>query len=420
MAIRKQSFKLAITLPVFLACWMISPVASGASFLLLPVESIQLQSASPTATYDLPCGGEPLGALVRTNASRDTLYVAMVVRVNKILCTALPNRVTTELDYVSAKGYEKVEPMAVGDPVRISPLAVSGLRVSESGKHIEAVFENGCGKLAGTILRRGNADTIEIGIAEMAGAGATASAAGKKCQAGAITATVPGAAVDEGRRFRPYEVTPSDVERAFFVRLAEVKPGSLVRRGAGSGPNKSGSISMSFFRKCNEAPVGVVVDGETVQGRLPRSIDVSRVRVGILVARYYNLVCPEGTPLMVEDRITNHDINIPERTEVTFMAQTHKPSSLSLREPSQYAMLKKQTGRGLVIDYKTSCNRQLGAVYTRDGKGHLAVGILERQGDPFRCKAGRDVTLVQPFAGKGAGVASVYPLKIRRGNDRSI
>lgn len=419
MPIRTLSIKLAILFPVLVAWGLGSPTAFAASFLLTPIESVQLQSEAPTVSYDLPCGGEAVGALVRTNASRDTLYIGMVVRVNKISCTALPARVSAELDYVSTKGFAKVEPMAIGDPVRISPLAVSGLRVSASGAQVEAVFENSCGKLAGTILRRGNADTVEIGIAEMAGAGASASTAGRKCTAGAITSTVPGATIGEGRKFRPYEITPSDIERAFFVRLAEVKAGSLDRHTGGrNGPGQG--ISLSFLRKCNEAPVGVVIDGQTTKGSLPRSIDLTRVRVGVLVARYYNLVCPEGAPVMVEDRITNKDINIPASTEVTYMAPTRNANSLTLREPSQYALIKKQTGRGLVIDYKTTCNRQLGAVYARDGKGHLAVGILERQGDPFQCQAGRDLTLVQPFAGKGPGVASVYPLKIRRGNDRVL
>jgi len=406
MPIRKLIIKLARLLPFFFASWFVSLPALSASFLLIPIESILVQGEAPVASYDLPCGAESVGALVRTNASRDTLSMAMVVRVSKILCTALPARVTAPLDYVSTQGFAKVQPLVLSAPVRISPLPVSGLRMSRSGAHIEAVYESGCGKLAGTILRRGSEQTVEVAMAEMTGTGGSASTAGKKCAAGSITATVPGALIAEGRKFRPYEVTPSDIERAFFVRLASVKAESL-KRGADG-------IAVSYYRKCNEAPIGVVVEGHTTKNKLQRATSASGVRVGVLVARYYNLVCPDHAAAEVEDRIRNQDISIPTSTVVTFMAPTRKASTLTIREPSQYAVLKKATGRGFAIDFKTSCNRQLGAIYTRDVKGHLAVGVLERQGDPFQCKAGRDLTLFQPFAGKGPGVTAIYPLKIRR------
>ena len=413
MPIRRLMIKFAILLQVFVATWIFSPPALSASFLLTPVESLALKGDSPIVTFDLPCGGEQVGAMVRTNISKDTLFIAMVVRVNKIRCTALPTRVSALLTYVSSNGFKKVEPLKIGDPVRISPIVVSGLRVGKSGSTIEAVFENGCSKLAGTILRGTGESVIEIAMAEASGASSSAaSTAGKNCVSGAITATVPGVAVVAGRKFRPYETTPADIERAFFVRLAEIKPGSLVRRASG--------IEVTFQRKCNEAPIGVVIDGKTTKGRLPSSIDMRNLRVGVLVAKYYNVVCPDGSPSIVEDKIANKDINIPKSTEVTFMAPTRNASTLGLREPSQYAMIQNKTGRGIAIDFKTGCDKQLGAVYARDDKGNIAVAVLERQGDPFQCKAGRDLTMVQPFAGKGPGAMAVYPLKIRRDTDKNM
>lgn len=389
--------------------------AGNPTTLLIPIHHIDLNGEFPRVSYDLPCGATTLGPLVRTNITRDTLSLAMVIRQSKIICTGLPTRVSEELTQVVTDGYLKVLPIPVPEAVRISVVPVQQLNLN--GSRVEAGFDAACLKVAGTILRRDEVTgTIEVAMARLNDAAAQAAANGVRdgsCPTALTVAELPATAYGEGRRYRPYETTPVDLERSHYLRLAAVKPGSLVR-------GKNG-LSLSFYRQCNEAPIGIVVDGQVV----PRSKKVTyqtkrEVKVGVLVARYYNLVCEDGQGIaqkVIEDRLISRDVELPLDAKVALIAPTRRPTALTLREPSQYAVISKTEGKGLVIDFQSGCNRQVGAVYSRDQSNNLAVAVVELQGDPFACRKSQQLSLVQPYGLKGHGATAVFPLKIRRSGE---
>jgi len=389
------------------------PGAGGSpTFRVIPIELMTYEGRTLKVGFELPCGAEAWGVLASATHRTGALRLAIVAKVQAVACTGLPQRMVETLDFVSTVGYRDVGPFDVDGVKRIKVIDPNALAVLDGtpAPALEASWDHECGTTLGAVLRRTSASgEIEVAVAETPRANPAAACVTEERQV-----LVPGVDLTATTKVRPYsDNEATSVERAMYLRLAKVlSPG--IERVEGV----SGSTSLRFERRCNEAPVGIVVTGRVMPtADTKASIRTPKIAVGVLVARYYNFICPRGEDRVVTDTITSTDLSFDGVSEVRILPPTRRSDGIQVRQPRQYAVMDKNRGVGLVLDLGLSCATQVGAVYGRDAGGNLAVGVVEMNDDPFACSEaagkGDGVSIVQPFARKPHGIGTIFPMRIK-------
>jgi hypothetical protein len=144
-------------------------------------------------------------------------------------------------------------------------------------------------------------------------------------------------------------------------------------------------LSLEYQRRCNEAPIGVVVSSPQV-GELKRQI-----QVGMLVARFPNLHCAAEASTAGDAALASGasvdqtswvalqetEINLPRAASLVAL-NPQQGMDLQLRAPDQLTLAgQRESQKMLRMSYSMSgrCGAAY-AVYAHDSQGMLAVGIL--------------------------------------------
>ena len=368
---------------------------------LIPILAMTYEGRDLKIGYELPCGAETWGIFSTATHREGALRLAVLAEVPRVACTGLDRRKVELLPFISTTGYKDVGPLQVGDMTRVRILPPTDLRVSThaSGRSVlVAGYEQECGNVAGSAIRVGSDGTTTVAVASVPVSG------GGDCPVTEQELEVAGLEFSKDRRISALAREEDSFERDMYLRLARVES---VKTDAG--------VAVTYRRRCNEAPIGLVATGPVLPSeRATASIRAPKVAVGVLVARYVNLICPEGTPRFVSDKLVSSELDLRGADHVATLPPTTSSSLLSLRQPKQYAVMNKVRGEGLVLDLGPTCATQVGAVYTSDAAGNLAVAVLETREGASPCTAPVDSrSIVQPFARKPSGERSIFPMRIR-------
>lgn len=362
---------------------------------LHPVELVGYKGNDLRLRVELPCGSTFYGLIART-AAKGRLEVAAAVAQESIVCTLLPKPVEIVADYLATTGFDVISPMAV-DPAktRIQIAKIQDLRImgrEGSRTKLTAVYEPRCGQAVGTLVRQTEVGRLEIAVAErpqgMAVGGCTARPRSRSITALDVKPKVRVSALRD---------KPSSLGRAFELRLAEVRP-QAVRAG------QSG-ITVSYKRACNEAPVGLVLGAPSK----------TTVQVGMLVAHYYNYPCGAGAPESSWGEHSDSDLAIPAGSALVAISPETSSASLTLATPLKMV----RRGAELEVGHLSMCAGNVFAVYGRDGRGALSVGVLTLAGESVltgasSCKMGSGkVSLTQPFIAKSVKQGELAAMRLK-------
>lgn len=367
-----------------------------------PVELLGYVGKSVKLAVDLPCGGEYYG-LVASADKKGHLKVAAAIVQDSIVCTAMPEATEVLVDYLAITRFKTIEPMRVdeGNP-RLLVARISDLRVVQAGAdaNLAAVYEPRCGRDVGTLIRKVGKGRLELAFVESPAGMPSLDGCESRQKKRVITALDTAA---------PFKVSalkdkPKALSRAFRLKLAP-----LVPNGVRAAPGASG-LSVTYQRKCNEAPVGIVL-GAPRRGKDGKSA----VKVGVLVAEYYNFPCSaastgkDGGQATISDR----DLALPVGARV--IAAKAK-GELTLLQPTK---IRHTNGKGVVVSANASCREEAEAVYTRDARGALTVGVLsgavETELGKAPCKnAAAELALSQPYVSSRVKTGQLYGMRLKR------
>ncbi len=367
-----------------------------------PVELVGYVGQAVKLSVELPCGGEFYG-LVASADKRGHLRVAAAVAQDSIVCTSLPDPVEVVVDYLAVTKFKTIEPMNVdGGNSRLLVARINDLRmVATSGgaPTLSAVYEPRCGHDAGTLIRKVGKARLELAFVETPSGMPSMDG----CEIGQKTRAIT--TLDTAA---PFKVTalkdkPKSLSRAFRLKLAPVAAGGIHLL-----PNQGG-LSVSYERRCNEAPVGIVLGKPRANSRGMTQ------KVGVLVAEYYNFPCAaarkDNDPGMTE--LVERDLTLPKGFSVEAMPTGL--ADLSLAPPTK---IRKASRQPWVIEGRVSCAKEASAVFTRDGNGILTVGVLTHDdGNALgssQCKNDSgEVSLAQPFVANRVKAGQLRPLRLK-------
>lgn len=364
-----------------------------------PVELVGYAGSALRLHVELPCGGSFYGLVTRA-AKKGTLEVAAAVAQNNIVCTSMPEPTEVVVDYLATTGFKVIAPMVI-DPAqtRLLVARIQDLRIVKAGKatrsKLSATYEPRCGRMVGTLVRQTGARNLEVAIVERPD-GMTLAA----CSARPRTRTITALNLKPRMKVRALRDKPASLNRAFELSLVEVRTGTVHMV-------KNGGISLTYRRACNQAPVGIVLGTPgRVEGRVV-------VTVGVLVARYFNHSCPVGAPAENWEKLQESGLSLPVAADIAIIAPAN--DGLTLHTPTKMS----RKGVNLRISHAETCGRETFAVYGRDGRGALAVGVLTHQALQASAvassckKVPSEVSLAQPFVAPSvmAGELAVMRLK---------
>lgn len=366
-----------------------------------PVELMGYVGKSVKLSVDLPCGGEYYG-LVASADTKGRLKVAAAVVQDAIVCTSTAETKEIMVDYLAVTRFKTIEPMNVneGNP-RLLVARISDLRLVQAGEasNLSAVYEPRCGRDIGTLIRKVGKGRLEIAFVESPAGMPAMDGCELRQKKRVITA------LDTAAPFKVAALKdkPKSLSRAFRLKLAPLAQG-----GVKASPGTSG-LSVTYKRECNEAPVGIVLGAPT------RSKDGKpAVKVGVLVAEYYNFPCAAATTGKTGGMavLSDRDLTLPVGAKVLAMREK---GELSVLQPTK---IRHTNGQGVVLSANASCREEADAVYTRDGRGALTVGVLTGAVETEMGKApcrnpGDDVSLKQPFVSTRIKTGMLQPLKLK-------
>ncbi len=369
---------------------------------LRPVELMGYVGKSVKLSVDLPCGGEYYG-LVASVGKQGHLKVAAAVVQDSIVCTSTSEPVELLVDYLAITRFKTIEPMAVdeGNP-RLLIARISDLRLVQAGEdaNLAAVYEPRCGRDLGTLIRKVGKSRLEIAFVESPAGMPSVDGCESRQKKRVITA------LDTAASFKVAALKdkPKSLSRAFRLKLAPLAP-----NGVRAAPATSG-LSVSYQRKCNQAPVGIVL-GAPLRGKDGKPA----VKVGVLVAEYYNFPCAaaqtgkDGGTATLSDR----DLTLPVGARVLAMKSK---GELTVLQPTK---IRHTNGNGVVISANASCRDEAAAIYTRDARGALTVGVLsgavEATLGGATCKDGSaELLLSQPFVASRVKAGQLFGMRLKR------
>jgi len=348
---------------------------------------------------EIPCGGEFYG-LVAQSDDRGTLRLAAAVNQDSIVCTSMPDPREMVVDYLHTTGFKSIAPMRLDSgPNRVNVARVNDLRMTDgkNGRRLRLAYESKCGSEMGALIRRTGEGRLEIGYVEKV---ATASAYGIACDGKERVRFVTALDPKEKYTVASLREKPASLRKAFYVRLAPIDPASLAKAATGNN-----GVMVRYQRACNEAPVGVVVS------RVESKNDRNRVKIGVLVARYYNMPCVKGHEAAQWETYGDHEIKIPRGTDVVALASTTGMDALTLLEPRKLKRLEKNGDKGVALSYVRPCGAEIGAVYARDGRRKLAVAALARRSSTCKARPA-EVSLFQPFVAQHVKASDLHPMRL--------
>ncbi len=400
------------------------PTAQAAT----PAPRLQLQAVELVGyvgdalkvAVELPCGSEFYGLVLVTPEptkgakkklipGKGRLEIAAAVLQDAIVCTTITEPKTIVADFVATRSFDVIAPFAVdglNPRIVVSRLTDLKVRTGRSGitaTTVEAIYQTKCGSALGALVRPGGGGRLEIGIVEKPSR--PGSGRGDDCAPKTQRSMLTALSVEK-HEVSALPEKPGSLGRAFTLRYATVKKGS-VKRGVDRG------VSMTYKRACNEAPVGIVMKdlGKGKDGK-------RQVELGVLVAHYYNLPCKNLEGKGAEDRIADQDLRLGKSVGLKMKAtgrKLAKGEALLLKTPTALTM---GGEGGIQVGYVRPCGQVDGAIYARDARGKLSVGVVvASRGKCVRRGASgagaSEVSLYQPFVAERVRTAGLAPLRLK-------
>ncbi len=295
-------------------------------------------------SFQKECGASFAGFVLRSHGENELLIGAMSHRPAKrcLELTAMEELVIPHLKGSRFSNISSLNPSVEPQVLKISPVQNFNQVDDEGTYRFEASFTSQCGNLVGLHLYPG-AEGLELGIVE--------GRPGKFENCNRSTKLASFQALDFGRanlkvnpKFREEDEPPLP----FTLRRAQTRLFSV-----------GSSHKLYFFRRCNEAPVGLV-----------RQTSKDGTEISVLLAYYAATKCPEKSA----DRLwTPWPEAILDKNPREFSgAKTRE--SLVIKRPISYNF----SENSLSIGTYSSCQKDLGIV-SRTTKNGYAVGILQLQ-----------------------------------------
>lgn len=344
--------------------------------------------------YDLPCGATFYGVVAKEESSK-RLRLGVAYLMGDVRCISLPAREETVLNFINTTGYDSISPLKTSSVrSRFVQNKMIDVRVVRSKKNpkLQLISEPSCGVDLGTLIRQTGSHKLELArleklTARQYRAGCPKTQQIKDVKAIRITKNLSVGIIPKKVR---------DLDRSFSLHLSQIRDGSVKRL-------KKRGVALSYLRKCNEAPVGVVMDRKIQNGK-------PSLKVGMLVARYFNMKCKEPdawTPY------TNTTVVMGKKIQPTLMKKGS--NSFSLVSPTAFSRQGKRRRSGVSIDYIDSCSSLKGVVYTGSkSRSHLGVLTAAHKGSCSKKVA--EVSLFQPFLSKRVLLKNLRPLHLMGSN----
>lgn len=362
------------------------PVAALAMMLQAQaIETIAVEGNGVRLGFKPACGAKFYGLLSQRDHDGNLQLAALVER-DQIFCAKIPEKSEITVDFIDIKHTKKLTAMALDRPLRIRLASVSGIKrqsTTSGGTTLSLVYESTCRPIAGVILRRNTSHQIEVGIAEQA--------TNNKCPSRSAITEVKSLTISSGSRLLALRTAQqASIYRQHQLRIAPVNIESIRKVSSNRG------FSTLYRRRCNEAPVGLIVGGTA-----------NAPQIGVLVAHYPNFRCLPNQPEWTWLRFTSSDLTIGDNAK-TF-APSKASSTLSVGLAARYS----QTAKGLNIAYIKGCSRPLGVVYSPLESGKLAIGILTASNSSSCKEAPSEVSLTHTFVSPSSLTKDLIPLKLK-------
>ena len=382
---------------VVLGCWASSAKAAMPKLQLRPAIPQGYAGEILRLRVTLPCGSKYYGLVALEDKKSGVLEVAAAVTEASFLCTSMPETVDVGVEFLATRSFKKIAPMAVNVGMRVATVPVEEVRLVASGvkRNLYAVYTRRCGRDLGTLVHRVGRHQLEVAMIE--------DVASRERTISCIAAPKPHHLTVLGHNgafsVRPLPDRSKSLARVFTLQLAPVR--SVSANGS--------ALSLEYQRECNEAPLGVVL-GSSASGE---------AHVGMLVARFPNVHCPDELAKPVWVRTAEAALNLPSQIALLPIAPAAN-EALQLSAPSSLNLAYRADRVVLHIEYIDSCSMPY-AVYAHDAQGLLSVGVLSIDRAKLSAAvSGRAcarspniLSIVQPFVAVGVKADQVYPLRVR-------
>ena len=384
-----RRFVLAIA---FLAC-LSSPGYSNTTTVLLPLTITGFSGNKLHVTVEPNCGTSFYGFVINPSVKGE-LKIAGVGRTNSIACVALPKTELHVIDWIDPGKYKSIRPMNVSRTsghLRVSSFTDFRLVRKNSSYQFEGLYQPTCGTKLGSLIRTKDERSFEIANLELLARGQRAADCPKILE----KTEIDGLAFRNNTQVYTFAPNQKQHQKAFSLHIAPIAKNSINQGHK--------SLSLTYIRRCEEAPVGVVIANKK-----------NGTAIGMLVARYYNLKCQSPKKATVY-KISG--VNLNNKKRLKRIKPTNAPNVLAIHSPTSFSR-SDESPKKLEVEHLNSCHHLIGAVYTNpsgeSSDDKVSVGILQYAKNHQTCKKPmRERTLTQNFVAPGVKLRNIYPLHIR-------
>lgn len=330
-----------------LLCVFASKVQAKAQATLFEISPVRIHVDKADRihiSYQKECGATFAGFVLRSSNEKELYIGALINRPNGrcLELTPLEEVIVPSLRGSDFAAVTSLNPSTEPVYLKVSPIQNFNQFIDDEEIRFEASYTSQCGTQLGLVLYP-TANGHELSVLE----GRTSRY--ENCNRTTKLMSVPhinlaGAALRANTQFleEQYKAPRYSIRRA-QTRLFET----------------DGGYKLYYFRRCTEAPIGLIRQ-KTDKG----------LTISVLLARYEDIKCPEGTA----DRLwTPWPEKILDENALAF-AGTKRSEQLVIKRPTGY----NYTSDSLTITSYASCQKDVGIVSRNNEKGY-AVGILQIQ-----------------------------------------
>lgn len=367
------------------------------SIKVIKISSLEFAGKDLLMQYELPCGAKKLGLLAAPK-SHKRLRLGVVIEQQSTLCAAMPSIISEKIDFIAYSGFRELIKMAPETlDSKLNLASAKELRVFRHRGRLttQAIFQSDCSEFAGIVLEKNGSNQVQLSFLETQPKALSTSSAhcsfGQKVKSIDFLKLKNASDVASAVTHRPNPL------RSYQLRFAEIKAQKSLKK------SDNEIIEISYLRKCNEAPIGIVVGNDTT------------LKLGMLVAQYYNMRCDQSKPASTWATYQMQGLPIPSQAEISWIPASGGFGKFQVVPPSQYAVSKAEQSRQLILDFWTSCAKDIGAVYARDASKRLVVGILQHPTNSPCKNSYKEVSLTQPLISSKTKAERIFPMKLAEG-----
>jgi hypothetical protein len=311
----------------------------------------------------------------------------------------MPNQVSEKIDFIAYSGFRELIKMAPETlESKLNLASAKELRVYRHRGRLttQAIFQSECSEFAGIVLQKNGSNQVQLSFLESQPKALRVSG---RCSFDQKVKTISFLKLKSKNDIVAAVTHRPSPMRAYQLRLAEVDA------QVSSKQANDTVVKVSYLRKCNEAPVGIVVGAS----------HSSELKLGMLVAHYFNIQCDKSVAASSWTTYRMQGLPVPSTSAISWLEESRGFGKFKVVPPSQYAIAKENQSQKLVLDFWTACSEDIGAVYTRDETQRLVVGILQNPTNSPCKNRYKEVSLKQPLISSKAKSERIFPMKLAEG-----